>query len=1225
MKRTITRLVFLSLLYCLCCRGEAKPSVAIFSLENRSPNRTLNYLSDLLPDMISTQLSQEEFCTLVERTDVENALNEIIISRQGFVGKSERIRPGMVDISDYFLSGYFATSGENITVTFRLYNRKTGKIDTIDFTSAIKEAQSIVTEIISYIRKKVKPSEITHVVPSDKQESAILLVHRTDCFVALGNAAHSDSMYEHPYHRILLDGIKQTLLANGVDIKIFSTEKGEDEIPDEFSEFDSRYSTFIGAPCYRISIPPPQLKFTLFEVGKDNRTILSTRKEFISSFVNPQEIITGVSKYLLKSAGVKNIKTLPYSPELESLFFYENFHRQMNYGDISAAEKEIYKALYLYPDCSFYWAVLADTCYRIIGKDNEKAMAVYEIYLAEASWDKHRGLYSDRIQRYISYFLENRKITRTHILFALPRMENALSKAITKNFKLEHLAHLMGSLYILINEDEKKLLNLSEKELIPDEYLFWYYLANNLEFTWEERMGIASFLNYNRYKISFHKSGLSYCLSSKRLKEEGMQEKILELMYELTRKYPRVKCGYKLFRRLLEIYDAGHVEKCLEKISKDFPGSLAARYSAYLKLRQSFVSAGPGDREKVAADIAEIVCSILDDEVEMDSLLSERKSYTKLLDRESFNILFFEIYNRAKLHEKQKMMQTAPEDLKNILAGIKEGKVTEKKESESVKIKESSEYTGSVLLTETTAGISNLLRDAGFHTDVFSKDFKPGNVNKYNIYILNIADLRSSDAKNSSMIRTDILEDILVSEEKKQLVLILPHLHYSEKDALFFFEELNSFLERFNIHADRTKQVTTRAVVLSPLFNKGIKFHSGLKISSGISRGWERFFIRGYPLYSEEGEVLIKSSEEDYVLARKFLSGRHEIILSGNIHTYLYPPTMVSIDFYKYLVIWNIWSIIISDVLKKEIPIVPVPEIQKIYTLGWKLRLPVFHLDYRYTHPISEWINTSLKPGIPDINEVEDSAYCIKEYEKIAEETENPFIKAHCFYAAGMIYRNISDYEKASVSMEKSVAVIPEDFEERHALFALLADTILHKEDVCATDFTRAEEIINKLFAEEKYSIGRLYDLKGRFYEKSGKYGEAAKTYKEMGDKIFRTQISMKLYLFNYALFRQAYFLYKQGLLTESGKTFSALTERINREFDQNFYAQFGSEIIPNSFIISAASYLYLNKISEKLRTPYQYSEQFNKLISDAENVKYGKEFTDLVKQIKALKEKHGI
>lgn len=1222
----MNKLVFLALLYCLCCRGEAKPSVAIFSLENRSPDRTLNYLSDLLPDMISAQLSEEEFCTLVERTEVENALNEIILSRQGFFEGSERIRSGMVDITDYFLSGYFATLDDNITVTFRLYNRKTGKIDTIDFTSAIKEVQGIVTEITGYLRKKIEPFEMVHALALDKRNITIFLVHRMDCFAALSNAAHSDSMYEYPYHKILLDGIKQTLLANGIDIKIFSTEKWEDEIPKEFSAFDSRYSAFIGAPCYRISIPPPQLKFTLFEIGKDNGTILSTRKEFISSFTGPKEIITGVSEYLLKSAGVKNIKTLPYSPELESLFFYENFHRQMNYGDIGSAEKEIYKALYLYPDCSFYWAVLADTCYRISSRDNEKAMAVYEIYLAEASWDKHRGLYSDRIQRYISYFLENRKITRTHVLFALPRMENALNKAKTKNFKLEYLAHLVGSLYILINEDEKKLLNLSEEELIPDEHFFWYYLANNLEFTWEERMSVAWFLNYNRYKISYYTSGLSYCLSSKRLREEGMQEKVLESMYELTGKYPGVKCSYKIFRRLLEIYDTGHVKKCLEKIEKDFPGSLAARYSAYLKLRQSFVSAGPDDREEIASDIAETVCSILDDEVEMNLLLSEREGYAGLLGRESFYILFSAIYDRAKLSQKQKMMQTAPKDFKSRLAGIRAGKVTGEKESTSVKIKESSEYTNRILLTEKTSGISNLLRDAGFHTDVLSDDFQTENINKYNLFILNIADLRSSNEGNSfRMIRTDILENILASETKKHLVLILPQLHYTEEGTLLFFEELNSFLGRFNIHADHTKQVTTRAAVLSPLLNKGIKFHSGLKISQGISRGWERFFIGGYPLYSEGGEVLIKSPEEDYVLARKFSSGRHEIILSGDIYTYLYPPSMVSIDFYEYLVIRNIWSIILSDVLKKEFPIVPVPEIQKIYTLGWKIRLPVFHLDYGYMHPLDEWIKTSLKPGIPDINEAEDSAYCIEEYEKIAGETKHPFIKAHCFYAAGMLYRNISDYEKAAASVEKSVAVLLEGFAERHALLALLADTILRREDICSADFQRVEEIINKLFAEEKYSIGRLYDLKGRLYEKTGKYGEAAKTYKEMGDKILGTQLSMKLYLFNYALFRQAYFLYKQDLFAESGKIFSALTERINREFDQNFYAQFGSEIVPNSFTISAASYLYLKKISEKLRMPYQYSEQFNKLISDAESKVRGDEFNVLLKQIKALKEKHGI
>jgi len=279
MKTIMKKLVVLFLLYCFCGKGEARPSVALFSLENRSPDRTLNYLSDLLPDLLSAHLSEEGFCTLVERTEVENAINEIILSRHGFVSESQRIRSGMVDTADYFLSGYFVTLDDKITVTFRLYNRKTGKIDTLDFTASKKEVKGITTEVTDSLRRKIAPSEIVYIPPSDKRDITIFLVHRMDCFAALGNTAHSDSMYEYPYHKILLDGIEQMLLANGVNVKIFSTEKWDDKIPEEFSAFNSRYATYLAAPCYEISIPPPQLKFTLFEIGKDNDYI---RNKYLS-------------------------------------------------------------------------------------------------------------------------------------------------------------------------------------------------------------------------------------------------------------------------------------------------------------------------------------------------------------------------------------------------------------------------------------------------------------------------------------------------------------------------------------------------------------------------------------------------------------------------------------------------------------------------------------------------------------------------------------------------------------------------------------------------------------------------------------------------------------------------------------------------------------------------------------------------------------------------------
>jgi len=109
-------LIFFSFSFLFYRPAYAKPTVAVLWFENRTPDKNLNYLSELIPHLLSLSL-QEKDINLLEREQVEAPLKEVMLSQSGLVSHQKKIEKGKVEVADFIVSGYFTKKAEKIDLT----------------------------------------------------------------------------------------------------------------------------------------------------------------------------------------------------------------------------------------------------------------------------------------------------------------------------------------------------------------------------------------------------------------------------------------------------------------------------------------------------------------------------------------------------------------------------------------------------------------------------------------------------------------------------------------------------------------------------------------------------------------------------------------------------------------------------------------------------------------------------------------------------------------------------------------------------------------------------------------------------------------------------------------------------------------------------------------------------------------------------------------------------
>src|SRR5437899_1177032 len=102
------------------------PRVAVLDFENLTRDRSLDWLSAGIAETLTTELSRSRNFRLVERRRLGDVLQEIKLSRSGFVDPATAQRIGKLAGADTILVGSFQKEGTRLRITARLVDVETG-------------------------------------------------------------------------------------------------------------------------------------------------------------------------------------------------------------------------------------------------------------------------------------------------------------------------------------------------------------------------------------------------------------------------------------------------------------------------------------------------------------------------------------------------------------------------------------------------------------------------------------------------------------------------------------------------------------------------------------------------------------------------------------------------------------------------------------------------------------------------------------------------------------------------------------------------------------------------------------------------------------------------------------------------------------------------------------------------------------------------------------------
>ena len=1244
MKKHLTKLliilIFFSFPFLFYRPAYAKPTVAVLWFENRTLDRSLNYLNQLIPDLITTKLSKLEFCTILEREEIENALNEILLSEEGFISPRERIRKGMVETADYLLSGDFTKKGEDLIISVRLYNWKKGFSETIDFCYPLSEIKGAGEDIVNYLQKEIKGKTEKGI------EQAIL---ESDLAVTIFFEKYLNpkdpAVYAYPYGIIFLKELKNDLKSNGIDCTII-TELNKWEKILKGSTLPSRklYHIYIDAPDNFATIPPPSAKVIIYDFGSSEKPLnweKAERKEFSAPLSHFTSLQKEVAKYILSSLERESLMEEVSSPEMESLVYYGNYLRQSGYSDSKAAFNEILKSLYLYPDFSFYWWVL-NGIYRCLDKP-EKTMKAQEVYLSLSSWKEHRLIYEDTLCEYIEKLGNKRVFTSQHASFVIPLMEEIIKESQITKWQKTEMAVLLCRIYLLSDKVEKsKFKNLRDKDFISNEEfqsdLCLSFLIERLNFTKKEKVYLVNalleyFADISNYTY-LHFMYLPSSLIQRFENSKNKQKEFLSIMRESTKRYPSARTNFYIFKHSTKKFDQNLVRAELGKIERESSDSLLAYYSKLIKLEEKFLSE-EGDKEKLAEEIAEIAfgplsnLKILNDKWMPVSFLEE--CIKKGIDERNLFYIFSEFIKREKFSKRIYLIKMAPENLQPRLEttfGLKQPEEKEKEKRKEPTLSLGEKNGPKALLSSNLKGLAEIIAEAGWNIKIFFKEKDLNKTGNYKLIILRLNDIAFYSERWD--LRIDILNQIIQNLNEGIFILIVPHERELQASLI---PQLSSFLSQFNCYIDDKKEITSEAILSPSELKDAIAYHSSLKVSSGIHRRWERFFIRGYPIYSEKGKVLIKSSEENYPLAISLSLPNGDFIISGDMELFWgasLAPT--SRCFYEELISHNIWRILLAEISEEKPILTPVPLIEKFYKVHWKIYQ--ISESYLYLEPFLPWLNkdeiysmflkslTQQIEAIPSI--IKEGREAISIYEEILKESSDSYIQTHCLYCLGIINRFLGKNKEAAYHFAKMKEGLSKH-RDRSEVFILLIDTLLRKEIFGNKDYKFCCKHLDEEI--EQFSPLVFYDLKGRLNERIKDYKKAISAYEEMVNFLFKTTYGAQRRFFEYAYFRRASLFYQSCDFKEAEKSFLELIDLISREWnlkpdtwDENSFYSTGNTI-PSPFKMKAASYFYLREIAEKEGKRFLYQQQLADFIETIQKraVNKGKEFKELVFQIQKI------
>lgn len=108
---------------------KAQPkSIAILDFENNTGSNTQDNLKKALSDTLTTNLSKYQGLTIVERTRLKDAIDELKLGQTGLISQDTAIKIGKTAGSQYVILGSISKIGQTFELSTRLVDIESSKI-----------------------------------------------------------------------------------------------------------------------------------------------------------------------------------------------------------------------------------------------------------------------------------------------------------------------------------------------------------------------------------------------------------------------------------------------------------------------------------------------------------------------------------------------------------------------------------------------------------------------------------------------------------------------------------------------------------------------------------------------------------------------------------------------------------------------------------------------------------------------------------------------------------------------------------------------------------------------------------------------------------------------------------------------------------------------------------------------------------------------------------------
>ena len=118
---------FHELLYPLSLQDD-KVVIAVVDFRNTGQDRGLDYLENTIPEVIITRMAKGGRIDIVERSRLEDALEEMRLGMAGVIDEQTAVELGRAVGANAILLGSFVSIGERIRINARLIDVKTSRI-----------------------------------------------------------------------------------------------------------------------------------------------------------------------------------------------------------------------------------------------------------------------------------------------------------------------------------------------------------------------------------------------------------------------------------------------------------------------------------------------------------------------------------------------------------------------------------------------------------------------------------------------------------------------------------------------------------------------------------------------------------------------------------------------------------------------------------------------------------------------------------------------------------------------------------------------------------------------------------------------------------------------------------------------------------------------------------------------------------------------------------------